>query len=75
MCKESYLQYIIGKKEDYLLTDTEINNCFENACLIYTQQILDEMVELGLVDTVEENGEILYKLTENGEIEYQSINN
>jgi predicted transcriptional regulator with HTH domain len=75
MAKESFVQYIIGKKEDYHLTDVEMDYCLEVAGLEYTQQILDGMVKKGMVDTIEEDGEKIYKISENGKIYLQTINN
>lgn len=74
--KESFVQYIIGKKEDYHLTDSEMNYCLEVAGLEYTTQILEGLVDMGIVDTIEEEGEEKkYKLNDNGKTYLQTINN
>lgn len=63
----SYNDYITGKKEDYLLSDVDINEAFDRAGIRYTQEILNGMVDKGVVQAeIGEGGEILYSLTEEG---------
>lgn len=74
--KESFVQYIIGNKEDFHLTEDKMNECLEIAGLEYTTNLLDGLVEKGMTDVIyDENGEKLYKLSEKGKQYVQSVNN
>ena len=67
MAVNSYNDYISGKKDDYLLLDEDITEAYERAGIRYTQEILNGMVDKGIVQAnVGEGGEILYSLTEEG---------
>jgi len=67
MAINSYNDYITGKKDDYLLSDVDMNEAFDRAGIRYTQEILNGMVDKGVVQAnVGEGGEILYSLTEKG---------
>lgn len=67
MAVNSYNDYIIGKKDNYLLSDVDMNEAFDRAGIRYTQDILNGMVDKGIVQAnVDEDGEILYSLTEEG---------
>lgn len=67
MAVNSYNDYITGKKDDYLLSDEDITEAYERAGIRYTQEILNGMVDKGVVQVnVGEGGEILYSLTEEG---------
>ena len=67
MDMDSYNDYVVGKKDDYLLLDEEITEAYERAGIRYTQEILNVMVDKGIVQAnVGEGGEILYSLTEEG---------
>jgi len=67
MAVNSYNDYISGKKDDYLLLDEDITEAYERAGIKYTQEILNGMVDKGVVQAnVGEGGEILYSLTEEG---------
>ena len=67
MAVNSYNNYVAGKKDDYLLSDEDITEAYERAGIRYTQEILNGMVDKGIVQAnVGEGGEILYSLTEEG---------
>ena len=67
MAINSYNDYITGKKDDYLLSDVDMNEAFDRAGIRYTQEILNGMVDKGVVQaSIGEGGEILYSLTEEG---------
>ena len=67
MAINSYNDYITGKKDNYLLSDVDMNEAFDRAGIRYTQEILNGMVDKGVVQAnVGEGGEILYSLTEKG---------
>lgn len=63
----SYNDYIMGKKDDYLLSDTDMNEAYERAGIRYTQEMVNGLVDKGMIQAgVGEDGEILYSLTEKG---------
>jgi len=63
----SYNDYVAGKKDDYLLSDVDMEEAYERAGIKYTQDIVNGLVDKGMVQAgVSENGEILYSLTEEG---------
>jgi hypothetical protein len=67
MAVNSYNDYIAGKKDDYLLSDVDMNEAYDRAGIKYTQEILNGLVDKGMVQAgVGEEGEILYSLTEEG---------
>ena len=67
MAVNSYNDYILGKKDDYLLSDVDMNEAYDRAGIKYTQEILNGLVDKGMVQAgISENGEILYSLTEEG---------
>ena len=63
----SYNDYIAGKKDDYLLSDMDMEEAYENAGLRYTQEMVNDLVDKGMIQAgIGEGGEILYSLTEEG---------
>lgn len=74
--KESFFNYIIGKKDDYLLTSEEMDECLDVAGLKYTENIVQGLVEKGYLDTYpSDKGENFFKLSEKGQTYLQSMNN
>lgn len=64
---ESYVEYLKGNKETYLITDEDVKASYEKASLRHTQELLNGMVDKGLVKvSIGETGDILYSLTEEG---------
>ncbi len=64
---QSYNEYIVGNKDTFLLDMEEIEKCYEDAGLQYTQDLLNGMVDKGVIEAlINESGEILYGLTEKG---------
>ena len=67
MAVNSYNDYIAGKKDDYLLSDVDMNEAYDRAGVKYTQEILNGLVDKDIVQaSISEDGEILYSLTEKG---------
>lgn len=67
MAVNSYNDYIVGKKDDFMLTIEDIEKAYEDAGLKYTQDILNGMVDKDLIKAlIDETGEIVYSLTEKG---------
>ena len=63
----SYNDYLAGKKEDYLLSDDDMDEAYNRAGLKYTQEMVDDLVDRDMLQvSIGERGEILYTLTEEG---------
>lgn len=64
---ETWMEYITGKRETYLMSDVEMKDLFDNAGMRYVGELVDGMVDNDVLETyVDDKGEILYGLTENG---------
>ena len=60
-CKDYFYQYVIGERDDYELSDDEIESTFNKAGYLYASDLLDEMCEEELVKvSVNETGDFLY---------------
>ena len=67
LADETWRQYIIGKRDSYEFTPDEFDQTFNKAGLKYTEELLDGLVDKGMVEVrVGETGDLLYKLTEEG---------
>ena len=67
LADETWRQYIIGKRELYIFTPDEFDQTFNRAGSKYTGELLDGLVDKGMVEVrVGETGDLLYKLTEEG---------
>jgi hypothetical protein len=61
------LEWIKGNRMDYQLTSEEFDECYDAAGLDYTQGILDGLLDKGLIEAgVDQDGQIVYKATEEG---------
>lgn len=71
----SWEEYIKGNRETYLFADNEMEAIFEIAIQDTTADLLEGLIERDMVaiSAVNENGELLYSLTEKGE-EYAKQN-
>ena len=64
---QSYLDYVTGKRETFLLSDVEMKDLFEEAGRKYVIGLIDNMVDKDILETyVDEEGDILYGLTDKG---------
>ena len=64
---EVWMEYITGKRDSYLLSDVEMKTLFDEAGMKYVGELVDGMVDNDVLETyVDDKGEILYGLTENG---------
>ena len=61
---DSFNEYLAGKRDDYLLTQDELEKCYEKAGLKYSDEVLN-----GLIDTEH----IQASITPEGEIIYSAI--
>lgn len=65
----SWEEYIKGGRESYLFTEDEMEMIFDIAIRDTTDELIEGLVEKEMVSiaAVNENGELLYSLTEKGE--------
>lgn len=62
-----WIDYISGKRESFLFTDTEMEEMFNKAGERYVGELLDGMVDKDILEvSVDDKGELLYGLTEEG---------
>ena len=67
LCVEKYQQYITGKNETYMLSDEEIDGAYKIAVEQIVSEALEDLSEKGLLKiSIDENGEVLYSLNEEG---------
>lgn len=65
--EQSYFEYVTGKRDSYLLSDIEMKTLYDNAGMKYVGELIDGMVDKEILETfVDENGDILYGLSELG---------
>lgn len=65
MCVRSYDKYIKGSTDSFMLSEEEIMNSYKEASLKYTGELLESLVEKGVVSLgINTDGEIVY-LTKN----------
>jgi len=65
--EQSYLEYVTGKRETFLLSDVEMKDLFEKAGREYVVGLIDNMVDNDILETyIDEEGDILYGLTDKG---------
>jgi len=78
-CYKAYNDYIIGKRDEYKLSDTESYEQYEKAGLRFTQELVNGMVDRDLLEvSVSPEGDLLYSTTEKGKtamFEYELDNN
>ena len=59
--------YLVGKEETFMLSEGEMEICFNKAGEQYTSDVINDLVDKDMLDTfVGEDGEILYGLSEVG---------
>ena len=62
-----YAEYIIGKRETFLFSDVELNDLFNKAGELYVGDMIDGLVDKDMLEvSIDENGEMLYGITEKG---------
>lgn len=62
-----YAAYIIGKRETFLFSDVELNDLFNKAGELYVGDMIDGLVDKDMLEvSIDENGEMLYGITEKG---------
>ena len=75
MCVEKYNNYIIGKEETFLLSDEEMNQAYKLAVEQMVNETLEKLSEEGMLEiSIDENGEVLYGLSEEGKKEAKRLN-
>lgn len=64
---ETWLAYITGERDSYILTDKEMLSLYDEAGKKYASDLIDGMVDKEILETfVDENGDIVYGLSEKG---------
>ena len=62
---DSFDEYIAGKREDYLLTPDELEDCYDKAGLKYSEGILNSLVDTDYIKaSITPEGDIIYSATE-----------
>jgi hypothetical protein len=76
LCIEKYYSYIIGNEETFILDDVELDNAYRLAVEKMVGDSLQDLSEKGLLNiSIDDNGEILYGLNEEGKKEAEKFNN
>jgi hypothetical protein len=66
-CYWFYQDYISGNRSQYYMTEKEYDGIFEKSGLIYSEELLNGLVDKGLIEAkINENGDIVYGTTELG---------
>jgi hypothetical protein len=66
-CEVYYNSYVLGEREHYYITESEYNQIFEKSGLLYSEELLNSLVDKGLIEAkINDNGEIVYGTTELG---------
>ena len=75
MCVEKYNNYIIGKEESYVLSEDEMDTAYRLAVEKLVDDALEDLSDRGMLEiSIDENGEILYGLNEEGQKEAKRLN-
>lgn len=62
---DSFNEYLAGKRDDYLLTQDEIEKCYEKAGLKYSDQVLNQLIDTEHVQaSITAEGNIVYSATQ-----------
>jgi hypothetical protein len=65
---ESYDEYLKGNKDDFPLTVEEVQQSYKTATMILIENTIGDMVDKELLNVgVDQEGEIVYSLTEKGQ--------
>lgn len=73
---ETWHWYVTGKREHFIFDEDEFTGLFEKAGMRYAGEVLDGLVDEGMVDVlVRDDGEIIYKTSEKGNEELNKNNN
>lgn len=67
LCVDKYNKYILGNEETFMLSDVEIDDAWKVAIEHMVDDSLQDLSEKGLLEiSIDENGEVLYGLSEKG---------
>lgn len=76
---QTYSDYLTGKREHFTFDEDEFRGLFEKAGMRYTGDLLDGLVDDGLVDVlIRDDGEIVYQTNDKGKQamdDYKNQNN
>lgn len=58
---DSFNEYLAGKRDDYLLTQDELEKCYEKAGLKYSNEVLNSLVDTEHIQaSITPEGDIVY---------------
>lgn len=61
---DSFNEYLAGKRDDYLLTQDELGECYEKAGLKYSEEIVNSLIDTEHIQaSITSEGEIVYSAT------------
>lgn len=67
LADKKWMDYILGKCDTYIFSDTEMMKLYDKANELYTQETLNSLVDKDLVKVeINENGDMMYSITEEG---------
>jgi hypothetical protein len=70
LAENHWTQYLTGDRENYLLTEDEIQQSWKSASMELVERSLMNLIDMGLIETgVNKNGEIVYGASKEG-LEY-----
>jgi hypothetical protein len=76
MADDTWMDYITGDRESFMFTEEEMYLIWERSGLAYTDHLLNELVDKGMVEVgIGVSGDLLYKATEEAKRVIESIDN
>lgn len=65
MADDTWMEYIMGDRESFMFTGEEMFKIWERAGMAYTDHLLNELIDKGMVEVgIAVDGGLLYKATE-----------
>lgn len=64
---KSYNDYLVGKRETFLLSENEMEEAYDKAGMSYTEDLLNGLLDKDMIQAgINKEGSIVYSLTEEG---------
>jgi hypothetical protein len=64
---KSYNDYLIGKRETFLLDEEEMEKAYDRAGMSYTEDLLNGLLDKDMIQaSINKEGSVVYSLTEQG---------
>jgi hypothetical protein len=62
---DSFKEYLVGKRDDYLLTQDELEECYNKAGIKYSEGVLNSLIDTEHIQaSITPEGDIVYSATE-----------